>query len=258
MNTQNLALAQLVNKEFITNFMNTRYNPTATELYIFRDQASGLSDTARSALSDFISGNIHLIFNKLANDPSKEIDPITKRMDGLLWGEILTEKLKNNICPTLYREINSDHINDKLYTRFGSPNETGIANFIEYYTETEALLTELKHGADQLKALMANPYLAVGEKAKLTAGSFEEKAKAIANFAVIFTKVVNYKRHFQHLKSQLSVADKLQQALHELKDSGNASEKQIFPMLSVKIFGNGNVDIKFTENSISYLIESMN
>lgn len=261
MTTQTNRLAQILSPEAIKNFAETRYNPTMTELYVFREQASHLSDTARSALSACIPGNVHSIFGQLENPIGKtglEIDPIERRMDEILWNEIVADKLKGNIAPALYAEIYEAHLDGSLHKRFGSPNEKGLTEFVAVFTDAETLLSELKNALDQLKSLMENPHIVVGVKAKLSKGSFAEKAQAIAEAAAIFGKAANHARPHHHVVhcTPAEPANVIK-TLQELKDSGDTSETPICSVLNVALYGNGNIDFRITDEAISHIMQTM-
>lgn len=262
MNTQHQAIAQVLNPEFIKRFTEIRYTPSHSQLYIFREQASHLSETVRSALSSVISGNVHAIFDQLDNKhvsvvQGERIDLISRRLDDILWNEIVSEKLKGHISPALYADIYKDHLDGTIIKRFGSPNEAGLALFVEVYSEAEVIMAELKDSLEQIKSHMKTPYIATGDKLNLNKGSFEDKTKTIAHAAVALTNAANHVKSYGDLYKDTPVVADLISVMQDLKESKNSSENQICPMVSVKIYSNNNVDVKIHGDSIKHLIEAI-
>lgn len=237
----------LINAEQIAQFVEENLTKPAAEIASICALIASSSEMAKTSFASAFSGNIHIglsdieKFNPasvLSNEPRHDI---IRKLHQKVWYAV--EKLiKANYTASTANYFSENILgNHQRCKALGCPNAENITKILVELADIQEASLELEALKTELNEMAEGDH---NSKYKIKGGTFEQKAMLVAKLCNLRNRITNIMQpvHFQK-EIVPSVAVTYAKIL-DLKQNAVGVEREIEYKCQVKIFNNGNIDLK--------------
>ena len=237
----------VISQEIITKFLQDHLITPAQELKAIIDLIGSSSQLTVNTLLSAFSGNVHIGYSDLKNFNINELEvsrPSSRIMTKLhlkTW-QALYGLMQEHLSPAAVSHYYDRYYhNDNLLKERGCPSVETITKLLSEFSEIEAAGQDLLAAKEDIKHLIGDE---LTDKVKLKTGTLEERALIIAKLVNIRDRLANSCQPFHYNKTEVHSVESIVEKIKTLKESGSSEETEIANKCLVKIYNNGNIDLK--------------
>lgn len=237
----------LINAEQVALFVETNLTKPLAEIAAICALIAQSSDIASSSFASVFSGNIYIGLNDitkfnpneaLSNEPRNHI---IRKLHAKAW-YALEALIKSHYTQATASYFSDNMLNNQQRLKaMGCPNEENINKVLAELEGIQLATAELEALKTELNEMAEGDHLS---KMKFKGGSFEDKAMLIAKLCNLRNRIENICQPVHFKKDVVPTANETYQKIVDLKNSGSNAETTIEFKCQVKIFNNGNIDLK--------------
>lgn len=254
----NANVSDLVGKPLIAEWVHVKFENDLKSISELRQCVAGLSELSLMVVADQFNCNGHFGLQALAREPSDD-DKVIRTLKSKVWESFFKKAVTPNVSHGTAYFIQSYVCRNQSFfgnsfEAFGDFTVENIESKLSKLNHLEAISHQAQHAMSQLHEL-CDGALGNTEKFKLSEGDFSEKAQAIALLAYVSTEIGNIISPFFFKKMESYPLEQYLKMINDLHDNGVRAELRIGETLTVKIYSNGNIDVKVTNNLISTFLD---
>lgn len=254
----NANVSELVGKTLIVEWVHVKFENDLKSLSELRQSVAGLSELSLLVVADQFNCNGHFGLQALAREPSDD-DKVVRTLKSKVWQSFFRKAVTDNVSHGTAYFIESYVCRNKSFfgnsfEAFGDFTVENIVSKLSKLNHLEDISQQAQHALSQLHEL-CDGALESTEKFKLREGDFAEKAQAIALLAYVSTEIGNIISPFFYKKMESYPLEQYLKMINHLHSNGVHAELSIGEALTVKIYKNGAIDVKVTNNFISTFLD---
>lgn len=243
---------QLITQDKIAAFVEANLITPVNDIAVARESIIAMSEIARSTMLLAFGSNPHYGYRNLVNfDPSlalvnqkenKPTNDIVVEIHKEVWVK-LSDLVKDLSPVTQYYFKNTYIRTDSAIRGLGAPNVENINAILTKLEPVHEIALKMAKLKDSFEHLVGGGELQ--DKVKLKEGSMDEKAKLIADLASIHLELLNHVQPIHHPKITICSADSMLANVQGIINSKVGTESNVTDYCSIKVFANGNIDLRF-------------
>lgn len=256
----NANVVELVGKPLIAEWVQVNFENDLKSLNELRQSVAGLSKLSLLVVEEQFNCNGHFGLNALARKPSAD-DKITKALISKNWKEFFKKAVSPKVSKGTAYFIENYVCRNKSFLGnsfdlFGDFTIQNIESKLNQLNHLESISQQAQEAFEQLNELCGGE-LATTENFKICEGDSSEKAQAIALLAYVATEIGNVISTFNFRKLESYPLEQYLKLISDLYDNGVRAELCLGEALTVKIYSNGNIDVKVSNNLISNFLDGI-
>lgn len=253
-------VVELVGKPLIAEWVQVNFENDLKTLNELRQSVAGLSKLSLLVVEEQFNCNGHFGLNALARKPSAD-DKITKALISKNWKEFFKKAVSPKVSQGTAYFIENYVCRNKSFLGnsfelFGEFSIQNIESKLNQLNHLESISQQAQEAFGQLNELCGGDF-GTTEKFKICEGDSSEKAQAIALLAYVATEIGNVISPFNFRKLESYPLEQYLRMVSDLYDNGVRAELCLGEALTVKIYSNGNIDVKVSNNLISNFLDGI-